>query len=405
MSDYAQRKRGGPLEGVRVLEITKVWAGPYAGKILAMLGAEVIKVESNSNLDELRAYGGVDINSAPYFLSVNQEVLSVQVNMKSEAGMKQLRDMIAKSDIVLNNIRPGAMERAGLSYPELKQIKPDIINVSIKMYGNDGPLGYQTGYAPSFAALGGLNTLVGYEDGPPLGINMRYGDSTVGASAVFAAIAALLHRDRTGEGQDVDVSAVETMSAMAGDSLVAYGLTGVVPRADGNAHSELAPHNCYPCRDGEWLSIAVGPNKEWQAFCSTLGHEALATDPQFSTASKRQAERARLDEIISELTKSEEADVLADRLRKAGVPAFKSLSALDLIKEEYFWASDLFRMVSDKINGVRPITGVPWRMSQTAAVIERGAPLLGEDNEYVYKQVLGISDEDYDGLLANGVID
>ena len=405
MSDHARRKRGGPLEGVRVLEITKVWAGPHAGKIFALLGAEVIKVESNTNLDELRAYGGVDINSAPYFLSVNQEVLSVQVNMKSEAGMKQLRDMIAKSDIVLNNIRPGAMERAGLSYPELKQIKPDIINVSIKMYGNDGPLGYQTGYAPSFAALGGLNTLVGYEDGPPLGINMRYGDSTVGASAVFAAIAALLHRDRTGEGQDVDVSAVETMAAMAGDSLVAYALTGAVPKADGNAHSELAPHGCYPCRDNEWLSIAVASNEEWKALCATLGRESIAQDLQFSTPAKRQSKRTRLDEILSELTKAEEADALADRLRKAGVPAFKSLSALDLIKEEHFWASELFRMVSDRTNGARPVTGAPWKMSQTKAVIERGAPLLGEDNEYVYKQVLGASDADYDNLVAEGVID
>jgi crotonobetainyl-CoA:carnitine CoA-transferase CaiB-like acyl-CoA transferase len=141
------RSRGGPLEGVRVLEITKVWAGPYAGKLLAYLGAEVIKVESNSNLDEMRAYGGVDIDNAPYFLSLNQEVLSVQVNMKSPEGMEQLRKMIAKSDIVLNNIRPGAMERSGLGYEDMKKIKPDIISVSIKMYGNEGPLGYQTGYA------------------------------------------------------------------------------------------------------------------------------------------------------------------------------------------------------------------------------------------------------------------
>src|SRR5262249_196098 len=154
---------------------TKVWAGPYAGKLLGFLGAEVIKIESNNNLDELRAYGGVDINNAPYFLSVNQEVLSVQLNMKSPEGMQQLRDLIAKSDIVINNLRPGAMERSALGYEDLKKIKPDIISVSIKMYGNEGPLGYQTGYAPSFAALGGLNNLVGYEGEAPGGINMRYG--------------------------------------------------------------------------------------------------------------------------------------------------------------------------------------------------------------------------------------
>jgi crotonobetainyl-CoA:carnitine CoA-transferase CaiB-like acyl-CoA transferase len=226
MGDTARPSRGGPLAGVRVLEITKVWAGPYAGKLLAFLGAEVIKVESNGNLDEMRAYGGVDINHAPYFMSINPEILSVQVNLKSEEGMKQLRDMIGKSDIVLNNIRPGAMERMGLDYDGMRAIKKDIIAVSIKMYGNDGPLGYQTGYAPCFAALGGLNHLVGYEGGCPLGVNMRYGDSTVGTSAAFAAIVALLHRERTGEGQFIDVSAVETMASLIGDSLLQYSLTG-----------------------------------------------------------------------------------------------------------------------------------------------------------------------------------
>src|ERR1700743_1921035 len=281
MSNTSKKSRGGPLEGVRVLEITKVWAGPYAGKLLAFLGAEVIKVESNGNLDEMRAYGGVDVNHAPYFMSINPEILSVQVNLKSEEGMKQLRDMIAKSDIVLNNIRPGAMERMGLGYNGMRAIKKDIIAVSIKMYGNDGPLGYQTGYAPCFAALGGLNHLVGYEGGRPLRINMRYGDSTVGTSAAFAAIVALLHRERTGEGQFIDVSAVETMASLIGDSLLEYSLTGKMPDVDGNAHADSAPHGCYPCASGEWISIAVASDDEWRALCSATDKPGLAEDPKF----------------------------------------------------------------------------------------------------------------------------
>ena len=151
----AMKGPGGPLAGVRVLEITKVWAGPYAGKMLAHLGAEVIKVESMSNIDEMRAYGGVDINAAPYFTSINQEILSVQVNMKTPEGLDLVKQMVAQSDIVIDNIRPGAMERSTLGYDDLKAIKPDIIQCSIKMWGNEGPLGYQTGYAPSFAALSG----------------------------------------------------------------------------------------------------------------------------------------------------------------------------------------------------------------------------------------------------------
>src|SRR6201995_4651579 len=179
--------RGGPLEGVRVVELTKVWAGPYAGKLLAFLGAEVIKVESSGNPDEMRAYGGTDINHAPYFLSINPEVLSVELDLKSAAGVDCLRDLIAHSDIVVNNLRPGAMERLGLGYQQLTSIKPDIISVSIKMWGNDGPLGHQTGYAPCFSALAGMASLVGYRGGPPLGARMRSGGPHLGAAAPVGA--------------------------------------------------------------------------------------------------------------------------------------------------------------------------------------------------------------------------
>ena len=174
----------------------------------------------------MRAYGGTDINHAPFFLSINPEILSVDLDIKTPAGLDRLRDLIGRSDIVINNLRPGAMERQGLGYDALRAIKSDIISVSIKMWGNDGPLGYQTGYAPCFAALAGLASLVGYEGGPPLGASMRYGDSTVGAAAAFAAIAALMHRELTGQGQFVDVSAVEVLTSMIGDCVLEQALTG-----------------------------------------------------------------------------------------------------------------------------------------------------------------------------------
>lgn len=402
---FAPSSRGGPLAGVRVLEITKVWAGPYAGKLLAFLGAEVIKIESNSNLDEMRAYGGVDINRAPFFLSLNPEVLSVQVNMKSEEGMKYLREMIAQSDIVLNNIRPGAMERSGLGYEEIKKIKHDIISVSVKMYGNDGPLGYQTGYAPSFAALGGLNYLVGYEDGPPLGINMRYGDSTAGAAAAFGAIAALLHRERTGEGQFVDVSTVEALSSMVGDSLLTYGLTGVAPKPDGNFHPDMAPHGCYPCVHDAWISIAVETEEEWRHLCATLHASDLQSDPLFATRADRVANYKLLDQRLSELTAKEDAAGLAVRLRVAGVAAFKSTTSAELISDEKLWAREFFRFVSDATEGQRPVAAAPWRMSKAQTDIAMGAPKLGEHNDYVYGELLGLSPERIQELVDARVID
>jgi len=397
--------RGGPLSGVRVLELTKVWAGPYAGKMLAHLGAEVIKLESATNLDEMRAYGGVDINSAPYFLSINQEILSVQVNMKTDEGLDLVRSMVAESDIVIDNIRPGAMERSQLDYENLRKVKPDIIHVSIKMWGTDGPLGYQTGYAPCFASLSGLTALVGHEGETPKGMNIRYGDSTAGACAALAAIAALHHRERTGEGQFIDLSAVETMTSLVGDSLFAYSVTGEIPRPDGNFHPEMCPHGAYPCADGEWVSIAVADDAEWQALCRVLNASALANDPRFATLKRRLANRHALDRAIGDRTFGETAADLADRLRQAGVPAFRSQSSIDLCSDDHLWTRESFRMVTDHRNGSRPIIGPSWRMKPDQAMIERGAPLLGEHNDYVYKEILGLPQERLDDLIARKIVD
>jgi crotonobetainyl-CoA:carnitine CoA-transferase CaiB-like acyl-CoA transferase len=390
----AQRKppklsRGGPLEGVRVVELTKVWAGPYAGKLLAFLGAEVIKVESSGNPDEMRAYGGTDINHAPYFLSINAEVLSVELDLKSATDTDRLRELIAHSDIVINNLRPGAMERLGLGYQQLTSIKPDIISVSIKMWGNDGPLGYQTGYAPCFAALAGIASLVGYPGGPPLGTSIRYGDSTVGAAAAFAAVAALLHRDLTGEGQFVDLSAVETLSSMIGDCLLEQDLTGKRLFPEGNHHPDMSPHNCYPCSGGDWISIAVADDTQWRALCDVLGAGALAGDARYAAMPGRLEHRDALDRELARFTRSHHAGQLAQRLRSAGVPSSKSATSLDVIGDQLLWDRELYRFVSDHREGQRPIVAAPWRMSVAPAQIACGAPDLGEHNDYVLNEILG----------------
>jgi crotonobetainyl-CoA:carnitine CoA-transferase CaiB-like acyl-CoA transferase len=331
--------------------------------------------------------------------------LSVQINLKSDAGLEQLRRLVAQSDIVLNNLRPGAMERMGLGYEGMCAIKGDIISVSMKMWGNDGPLGYQTGYAPCFAALGGLNYLVGYEGEQPIGINMRYGDSTVGANAAFAAIVALLHRERTGEGQFVDVSAVECMSSMVGDRLFEYSLTGRVPGPDGNAHADMAPHGCYPCQGEEWVSIAIASDEEWKKLCAVFERPDLASDPLYATLPLRQTHRKQLDEIISEMTRPQDGKALAARLREAGVSACKSQSSQDLVNDEFLWGRDFFRFVSDHKEGSRPIVSAPWRMSKSVASITRGAPNLGEHNQYVYGEILGIAADALAEMIKNKIVD
>lgn len=397
-------ERAGPLAGIRVLAIAKVWAGPYAAKMLALLGAEVIKIESMGALDEMRAYGGVDIEHAPYFLSQNTGVLSARVNLKSAEGIAQLKALIARSDIVLDNLRPGALEKLGLSYEDMKAVKPDIIHVSIKMYGIEGPLGRQTGYAPSFAAIGGLNYLVGHEDRAPEGMNIRYGDSTAGAAAAFGAIAALHHRARTGEGQLVDLSAVETISSLVGDSLFAYSLTGELPRHDGNFHPELSPHGAYPTRDEGWISLACGSDAEWLALCAGLGAPALADDPRFASHDARLANRAALDAAIGDLSAPHDATELCDQLRTAGVAAYPSASSLALVTDELLWARGAYRMVENGNGELRPVIGAPWRITPDGPEIARGAPTLGEHDDYVYGELLGLGTAEIERLRADGTI-
>jgi crotonobetainyl-CoA:carnitine CoA-transferase CaiB-like acyl-CoA transferase len=382
--------RGGPLEGVRVVELTKVWAGPYTGKLLALLGAEVIKIETASAPEEMRAYGGTDINHAPYFLSINPEILSVDLDIKSDEGMARLRELIARSDIVVNNLRPGAMERQGLGFEQLKAIKPDIISVSIKMWGNDGPLGHQTGYAPCFAALAGLASLVGYPGGPPLGTSMRYGDSTVGAAAAYAAVVALLHRELSGAGQFVDVSAVETLSSMVGDCLLEQSLTAKRLGPNGNHHPDMCPHGCYPCKDDSWVAVAVGNDAEWRRLCDVLGAAALGDDARYATMDARHRHAEALDAELARLTRDHDAEQLAHRLRAAGVPASKSATAIDAIGDQRLWDRELYRFVTDHREGQRPIVGPSWRMARAPVRIERGAPDLGEDTEYVLREILGV---------------
>jgi len=257
------------------------------------------------------------------------------------------------------------------------------------MWGNDGPLGHQTGYAPSFAALAGLASLVGYPGGPPLGTSMRYGDSTVGAAAAYAAVVALLHRELSGAGQFVDVSAVETLSSMIGDCLLEQSLTGKRLEPNGNNHHDMCPHGCYPCSDGSWVTVAVANDAEWHRLCDALGAGALAHDARFATMDERHRHAEALDADLARLTRNHDAEGLAHRFRVAGVPASKSATAIDVIGDQRLWDRELYRFVTDHREGRRPILGPSWRMARTPARIERGAPDLGEDTDYVLSDILG----------------
>ena len=396
----AKATRGTPLHGVRVLEVTKVWAGPEAGKQLAYLGAEVIKVESMGSLDVTRFYGVDDINNAPGFQSVNPQKKSVQIDMKSPAGLALLKDLAATCDIVVENLRPGAIDRLGIGYAALRAVKPDIIFVSMGMWGNDGPLAYQTGYAPCFVALGGISGLVGFAGEPPVGMNQRYSDSSFGTAAAYAALVALLHRRRTGRGQLVDVSAVEAASMMIGDALMDYALNGRVAACDGNRHAEMAPHGLYPCADGDWIAIAVRGEETWAALAAIAD---LGGDACFASFADRKANEDALDAAIGAWTKDEDAATLAERLQAVGIPATKSATSIDLTADDQLWARGFYPLVTDVGGNIKPTVGPGWKLGAPTD-IGIGAPHIGEHNAYVFGEILGLSEAEQARLAEAGAI-
>jgi len=397
------KRRGGPLEGVRVLELTKVWAGPCVGKQLAYLGAEVIRIESLGSIDVTRSYGVDDINKAPGFQAVNPQKLSAQIDMKSKEGIALLKDLIGQCDIVVENLRPGAINRLGLGYAAVKAAHPGIVYVSMGMYGNDGPLAYQTGYAPCFVALSGLSSLVGYEGETPRGMNIRYADSSFGTAAAYAALIALVHRQRTGEGQFIDLSAVETMSSMIGDIFMDYSLNGKIAQCDGNRHADMAPHGLYPCSDEDWISIAVPHEAAWRGLCAAMALPALADDPRFCSLAARKENEAALDQLLADWTRGQDAKDLATALQQCGVAAAKSANSIDLVADDHLWARNFYLHVTDGAGETKATIGPAWHLTDSAAIAD-GAPRLGEHNDYVFGKILGLPAEEQERLTQSGVI-
>ena len=394
-------KRGGPLEGVRVVELSKVWAGPETGKHFAFLGAEVIKIESQGAID-LTRYDSLtgDINKARGFQSVNPQKLSAQIDMKSEKGIQLILDLLKETDILVENLRPGAMERLGLGYDVVRKINPGIVFISMSMYGNDGPLAYQTGYAPCFNAVGGLSAQVGYEGEAPTGINVRYADSTYGTAAAYAGLVALLHSRRTGVGQFVDVSACETMTSMIADTVMDYTMNGVEHACDGNRHAEMVPHGVYPCKGEDWISIAVSSDEAWSALADVMG---LAGDDRFASLAGRTANIEELDRLVGEWTKSQDVGELVAALQNKGIAAGKSQNTLDLISDQTFWQRGFYPDVTEFDGETKTIVGPGAKMTRGAAITD-GAPKLGDHTDYVLGEILGLSEEEQKKLNDEGIM-
>jgi len=400
----------GPLAGVRITEFTSAWAGPYATCLLGFLGAEVIKVESRKRLDHSRmlAFSTGKIFSGPdessVFNSLNLNKLSVNLNLSKPKAIEVAKRLMAVTDATIENMRPGVMERLGLGYDVLKAVKPDLIYLSSSACGQTGPERQYVGYAPTFAALGGISFITGYEDWPPSNF-MGSIDLRSATTSAFAILAALCHRQRTGEGQYVDLASQETIAVMIGESLLDYTMNNRVQMRQGNRDEIMAPHNCYRCRGlDRWISIAVATQEEWQALCKVMGKPELSRDERFADGYGRWTHQDKLDRIINEWTIQFEDYTVMEMLQKAGVAATPTLNSEDLFKDPHLKEREVYRTVDHPLMGKNWVIAPPWRMSATPAEISRHAPLLGEHNDQIFHGLLGMSREEIKDLEEQQVI-
>ena len=394
-----------PLRGVRVADFTLHAAGPFCAHILALLGAECIKIETAGRPDIFRkphpVYGRM---GAATFDQVTSNKLSVQLNLKQPRGVELAKRLVAVSDIVAESFRPGVMDRLGLNYEALKGVKPDVVMVSVSASGQRGPERGYAGYAPLFGAAGGLGTLTGYEDGPPTEIR-HVMDHSTGLTAAMAVLAAYLRKKRTGAGQHVDVAARDVACGFIGDALLQFAATGVTPHRTGNDAPQIAPHNVYPCAGDEaWVSIVVATEDEWRAFARALQRPEWFTDPRFTCAQARWTHRRELDVEISAWTRGRSREAVTRILQAVGVAAFPSYTAQDIADDPHLSERGTIKSMAGPDGESRKVVGPPWRFSRTPAKLERWTPKLGEHNQYVFGELLGLSAGEIEELAASKVI-
>jgi benzylsuccinate CoA-transferase BbsF subunit len=399
-----------PLEGIRVADFSWVWAGPFCTLQLAHLGADVIRVETRGRPCVTRllppfADFEPGLNRSGYFNQFNQGKRSLTLDLKHPGGLDIARRLIQKSDVVAENFANGVMERMGLGYQEVRRLRPDAVMVSISGYGRSGPDCDFVSYGPATVPLSGFSAVTGYAGGPPMHIGISYGDPTAGLHGAVAVLAALCHRQRTGEGQFIDVSLWEASASLLPDALLEFEMNGVEPPRVGNRHPRIAPHGVFRCAgEDRWVSIAVGSEAEWRALCETMGDAALAADPRFADAAARKRNEDDLEQRITAWTRGLAAEEVTQRLQGCGVAAFPAMTNQDLAEDAHLANRGFFVDLPHPEVGPRHHAGIPWKLSRTPLAVERPAPCLGEHSREVLEEVLGYSAREIDELIASGAL-
>ncbi len=412
---------GPPLMGIRVADFTWVWAGPYCTLQLAHLGAEVIRIETRTRPCVTRMLppwpdGKFDgLNRSGYFNQYNQGKRSLSLNFKHPEAKEAAWRLIRQSDVVTNNFAAGVMEKMGFGYEAIRKVKPDIIMISLSGYGDTGPYREYVAYGPAQVPLSGLSSLTGYRGWPPMHAGFSYADPNAGIHGAFAVIAALYHRQKTGEGQYIDMSQWECAMDLLAEGLLEYTMNGREPERMGNRDPHMAPHGNFRCLDrpeqvlgltiDQWVTIVCADDAEWRRLAAAIGRPELGGDPRFATLDARKRNEDELEQIITAWTSTRRAADVAAALQAASVAAAVCADNKYVSEDPHLNARNYFVRLNHPEVGARQHCGIPWRMSATPCEVRAPAPLLGQHTDEILTGLLGYSTAEVEALRKKGVLD
>jgi crotonobetainyl-CoA:carnitine CoA-transferase CaiB-like acyl-CoA transferase len=393
-----------PLAGVRVIDLCHDWSGPHTTRLLADFGAEVIKVEYLRRLDGMRGGKKTDqaYNCHPRWLQINRNKLSITLDLKLPRDIDSFKDLVRISDVVVENSRVGVMERLGLGYKILKEIKPDLIFLSMTGFGQTGPEASYAAYGGTLEALGGIQALTAY-DKTSQPMRIKEMDVTNGILGACAIITALTYRQRTGRGQWIDLSELEAAtSGLIGEHLLEFVLNGTQTLPVGNRHVLYAPQGCYPCKgDDKWVTLVVRSDEEWKRFCNMIGRPELIGDTRFATSAARAQYHDELDRIIEEWLLLHTHIEAMQLLQQAGIAAGAVLNVAEIGEDPHLQERGFFQMAKDGSDRLFP--GMPFQLTASQGEMHRPGPRLGEHNAYVLGRLLQRSQDGYDPIVEDEI--
>jgi crotonobetainyl-CoA:carnitine CoA-transferase CaiB-like acyl-CoA transferase len=387
-----------PLDGMRVLDMTRAMAGPFCTMMLGDLGADIIKVERPGRGDESRGWGppfvgtpyGPYPGESAYFISANRNKRSITINLKSSEGQDIVRRLAARSDALVENFRTGVLDRMGLGYDQLRSVNPRLVYCSISGYGSTGPYAARPGYDFIIQAEGGFMGITGPEEGPPSRVGVPIIDITAGMFSAVAILAALRARDATGEGQHIDLSLLETQVALLTNVASNHLIGSMEHRRLGNTHPNITPYEAFPARD-RWFALAAANERQWSILCQVLGRSDLKEDPRFADNNARVANRAALREVLDEAFQARDAGEWLAEFRQAGLPCGPINTIPEVFDHPQAEIRSLTLDVEHPTAGMVQFPGFPYKFSSTPAQVRLPPPLLGQHTEEVLGDMLGFS--------------